>query len=428
MNLRNPGLLVLVLVLVCVIIGLPACAPGSPEAPPGNGVIAERLDRIDHAIQDAIDDGEIPGAVALIARDGQVVYHKAFGFANIEAGTPMQKDTIFRIASMTKAVTSVGVMLLYEKGLFGLNDPVSRYLPEFSDMRVITEVAEDGSVTATRPAEKPILIIDLLTHSSGIGYPFIGGTHQFSYVNAGVIDGLTATDKLLADQIKILAAQALIHEPGTHFTYGLSVDVLGRLIEVVSGQALDQFFAENITQALKMPDTYFYLPQEKSDRLATLYAFVEDKGLVVSDGTESNIKLDNPNYPIVGAKSYFSGGAGLSSTAHDYARFIQMLSNGGELDGVRILGRKSVELMRTARIDWDDDGTADFGLGFSVLNDLGQYGELGSEGTYSWGGAFYTSFFIDPKERVVAVLMSQLRPASSTLDKRFQTLVYQSLE
>lgn len=393
-----------------------------------NGLVPERLERIDRVVQQAIDSGEIPGAVALIVKDGEITYHKAFGYADLASRKDMRTDTIFRIASMSKAITSVGVMVLYEQGHFRLNEPVKKYLPEFADMRVVARVGDDGLVAETTPATADIRIIDLLTHTSGISYSFIESSVQKTYVEAGVIDGMTAAEVTLAEQIPLLAKQPLLVEPRTAFTYGLSTDVLGYLIEVVSGMPLDQFIAENISAPLGMDDTYFYLPPDKRDRLATLYADVDDRGLVESDGTEGDIKLDDPRYPVKGAMTYFSGGAGLSSTASDYARFCQMLLNDGELDGRRILGRKSVELMRTARIDWDDDEAADFGLGFRVLNDVGREGELGSEGTFSWGGAFYTSYWIDPEEQLVGVFMSQVRPAQSDIDLKFNTLVYQALE
>jgi len=218
----------------------------------------------------------------------------------------------------------------------------------------------------------------------------------------------------------------LLFDPGSDFAYGLSTDVLGYLIEVVSGKPLDQYLEDEIFGPLGMEDTHFYLPEAKKDRLVTLYADVD--GLIVSVGDESSIYLDNPRYPVEGAKAYFSGGAGLSSTAYDYARLIEMLLNDGELDGERILGRKSVELMRSPRIDSNDDGHADFGLGFEITRDLGASGEIGSVGLYRWGGAFTTSYWIDPEENMVAVFMSQVRPVESDIRLRFHNLVYQALE
>jgi CubicO group peptidase (beta-lactamase class C family) len=394
----------------------------------GPGVIVDRLGRIDSAISTEIDTGGIAGAVALIVRNGEVVYHKSFGLADIESKVPMRNDSIFRIASMTKAITSVAAMVLYEQGHFQLNDPVAKYLPEFAQMSVISGVDEAGNVTATVPATRPIKIIDLMTHASGIGYPFIPSKVQRSYHDAGLIDGLTVKDLRLASQMKVLATQPLLFEPGSAFAYGLSTDVLGYLVEVVSGKPLDQFFSEEIFDPLGMNDTYFYLPDDKAGRLVTLYNAVDDVGLVAHEGSGTDIEVNDALYPIIGAKTYFSGGAGLSSTAHDYGLFLQMLLNDGNLDGARILGRKSVELMRTGRVDWDGDDVPDFGLGFAVVSDLGRNGELSSPGAYTWGGAFDTSYWIDPHEDLIGVYMSQARPTNSDLSARFKTLVYQALE
>lgn len=417
---------IIVLLLIAAKVALAEHA--LPVDPSAAGMLPDRLERIDGAINAEIADGKIPGAVALIAKNGKIVYFKSFGFADTDSQTPMQNDSIFRIASMTKAITSVAVMTLYEQGHFRLNDPVAKFLPDFSDMTVVSAVDGDGDFSSTTAATTPIKIIDLLTHTSGISYPFISSSVQNSYVDSGIIDGVTAKNMTLASQMSLLAQQPLLHEPGSAFAYGLSTDVLGHLVEVISGMPLDQFFAEEIFTPLGMSDSYFYLPKDKADRLVTLYADVENSGLIESQGKESDIILDDPNYPIVGARANFSGGAGLSSTAYDYVRFLQMLLNDGELEGQRILSRKSVELMRTGRVDWDGDQVTDFGLGFRVLGDLGKNGELGSTGTYSWGGAFYTSYWVDPSENLIGVLMSQVRPANSDIDAKFNLLVYQALK
>ena len=415
------------IIVITLLTATSAAAQQDNAANPSTaGFIPERLVRIDSAIETEIVNGKIAGAVAIIIRNGTIVYHKSFGFADIGTQTPMETGSIFRIASMTKAVTTVAAMVLYERGLFQLNDPVAKYIPAFANMKVISAVDENGNLS-TSDATRPIRIIDLLTHSSGISYPFISSKLQKSYVEAGVIDGVTEKNVVLQTKMELLAKQPLLFEPGSEWAYGLSSDLLGYLVEVVSGKPLDRFFAEEIFAPLGMQDTYFYLPGEKADRLVTLYAAVPGKGLIVSIGDESSIKLDNPRYPVEGAKTYFSGGAGLSSTALDYARLCQMLLNGGVLDGKRLLGRKTVELMRTARADIDKDGEADFGLGF-YITDLETTGELGSSGTLSWGGAFDTSYWIDPAENLVAVIMGQARPAQSDINKRFETLVYQALE
>ena len=421
----NKTIAAMAVMILVAALALTQIAMREDDAP---GVIVERLGRIDSAINAEIETGDIAGAVALIVKNGEVVYHKSFGLADIESKVPMQTDSIFRIASMTKAITSVAAMVLYEQGRFQLNAPVARYLPEFAQMSVISGVDEEGNVTATVPATRPIKIIDLMTHASGIGYPFIPSKVQKSYHEAGVIDGLTVKDLKLASQMKVLATQPLLFEPGSAFAYGLSTDVLGYLVEVVSGKSLDQFLREEILEPLGMNDTHFYLPEDKSGRLVTLYNAVDDVGLVAHEGSGTGIEVNDALYPIMGAKTYFSGGAGLSSTAHDYALFLQMLLNDGEFDGVRILGRKSVELMRTGRVDWDGDDVPDFGLGFAVVSDVGRSGELASPGAYAWGGAFDTSYWIDPHEDLIGVYMSQALPTNSDLSARYKTLVYQALE
>lgn len=397
------------------------------DLPDSTGFVQERLEKIDTVINAEIDSGKIPGAVALIVKDGQVAYFKNFGVSDIKSQTPMQKDSIFRIASMTKAITSVGVMILYERGLFKLNDPVSKYIPEFTDMQVVSEVDANGNVSATVPATKQIKIVDLLSHSSGLGYPFYTHAVQQSYIDAGIISGPTSKDITLASQMKLLAKQPLLFEPGSDYEYGLSTDLLGYLIEVVSGKTLNQFFIDEIFTPLGMQDTQFYIPKSKADRLVTLYAEVEEE-LVVSRGNESNLKLDNPLFPIGEIQSYFSGGAGLTSTAYDYSRFLQMLLNNGEFEGKRIISRKSIELMRTPRIDSNGDQVPNFGLGFLVTNDLGKFGELASVGNYEWSGAFRTSYWLDPSENLFAIFMSQVRPSTTDIRARFKTMVYQALE
>jgi len=420
----NQGFLAILLVLFT---GTSAVAQMDHAADPAiAGFNTQRLARIDQAINAEVAAGRIPGAVALIARNGTIVYHKSFGFADIDAKTPMQTDSIFRIASMTKAITAVAVMMLYEQGLFQLNDPLAQYIPAFSRMKVITAVGDNGNLTTT-DATRPIRIIDLLTHTSGLSYPFIPGKLQKTYRSAGVIDGITEKNVTLQAQMELLAKQPLLFEPGSQWAYGLSYDVLGYLVEVVSGKSLERFFAEEIFAPLGMTDTYFYLPEDKADRLVTLYSDPAGNGLVVITSDEPITRGIDPRYPVTGARSYFSGGAGLSSTPLDYVRFSQMLLNGGILDGNRLLSRKSVELMRTARADIDRDGSVDFGLGFYITK-LEKTGELGSNGSYSWGGAFNTSFWIDPAEGLVAVIMGQTRPVQSNIDKRFETLVYQALE
>ena len=391
------------------------------------GLDPDRIGQIDSVINEAIASGELHGAVGLVACNGNIEYHKSFGYADKEAGVEMEVQSIFRIASMSKAITTAGVMILYERGHFMLNDPVSAYIPEFKNPEVLIKADEEGIIIETRPASREIRIIDLLTHSSGISYPFSNTPLKKTYVKNGIIDAMTSQPYLLEEKMKLLAGLPLLFDPGSSYAYGLNTDVLGYLCEVISGKPLNRFFKDEIFKPLGMEDTYFYLPEEKAERLVTLYAWSEE-GLKVSDGTESSIILDNPDYPVEGAMTYFSGGGGLSSTALDYGRFIQMLLNEGELEGTRILSRKSVELMRSARVDTNNDDITDFGLGFSVVSDIGKVGELSTVGTFAWGGAFNTSYWIDPEEKMIAVFMSQQRPARGRVNSKFLTAVYQALK
>jgi CubicO group peptidase (beta-lactamase class C family) len=400
--------------------------PFEPASPQSLGLDPHRLARIDRLLGGAIDSQEIPGAVALIARHGKIGYHKSFGYADKENGQLLRDDSIFRIASMTKAVTSVGVMMLYEEGRFRLNDPISKFIPEFKNPKVLVEKTDSGEFV-TEPAKREITIRDLLTHTSGITYPFIPTKVQQAYQNKGIIDGLTTEPLVLRDIMLKLAQAPLLHQPGEKWTYGLNTDLLGYLIEVISGESLDAFFRARIFEPLQMKDTWFYLPQELAPRLVTLYRAASEDGLVPAE-TVGDLGGAQSSYPVSGAGTYFSGGAGLSSTASDYARFLQMLLNDGTLEGAKVLSRKSVELMRAGHFADFGGPASTFGLGFSVVQNLGALGELGTEGTYAWGGAFYTSYWIDPKENLVAVLMSQVRPARTDVNERFRILVYQALD
>ena len=387
------------------------------------------LKNIDHLIQRSINDNEIPGAVAIVLQNNQILYHKSFGFSDKDSKSLMEKNSIFRIASMTKAITSVGIMMLAEDGKLLLSDPVSKYIPEFNNPTVIESIdISSGKILKTIPASREIQIIDLLTHTSGIGYPFIPSNLDRSYREGNIFDGLTAKPIILSKLIRNLSRQPLLFEPGSSYAYGLNNDVLGYVIEIIAGMTLDSFFKKMIFEPLKMNDTYFYLPEEKESRLVTLYAGNEDKDIKKSDGTESDIYLDNPNYPISGAKTMFSGGAGLSSTAYDYSLFLSMLLNEGKYDEQRLLSQNSVKLMRTALIDTDSDGNSDFGLGFDVITHPKQSNELSSVGSYSWGGAFYTTYWIDPQNKLIGIFMSQVRPYNHlSVATEFKNLVYQSI-
>lgn len=387
-----------------------------------NGFSTDRLARIDRMVKEHVDAGKIPGAVVLIARNGKIVYHKAFGFSNLETRSPLQKDNIFRIASQTKAVTSLAIMMLFEEGKFLLDDPVSRYIPEFKNARVLTGFNWGDSTYSAEPAKSDITIRQLLTHTSGIDYAAIGNQEfKALYAKAGVPSGIGNTNAVLADKIKTLAKLPLKHHPGEKYTYGLNTDVLGYLVEVLSGQPFDQFLKMRIFEPLGMNDTYFYLPSAKHSRLVALYATENEKLVrpsVVYDGVQ-------PDYPLSNG-SYFSGGAGLSSTTEDYAKFLQLFLNRGEYNGVRLLSRKTVELMLTNQLQ--PSMTNQFGLGFGLETEKNDAGSILSVGSFSWGGAFNTHYWADPKEKLVGLIFTNMYNSPYwNLGDKYKVLTYQAI-
>jgi CubicO group peptidase (beta-lactamase class C family) len=418
------------LVLVAL-FGSVVSAQQLPTATPESvGLSSERLGRMHKSMQSFVDRREAGGIVTLVAREGKVVDLKTFGFQDVEAKTPMRTDTIFRIASMSKAITSVGVMMLYEEGKLTLNEPVSKYIPSFKGQRVAT-VGTNGSVTMV-PATREVTIRDLLTHRSGLSYGFANnGPVGDSYRKGGVSDGLTLTAGTLAENIDRLAAAPLVQQPGSAWHYGLSTDVLGRVIEVVSGMPFDVYLRDRILKPLAMNDTAFDVPDAKWSRFAVVYSPGGAEGVrPMKDPETFGNTVMSPIAYYKSPKTYFSGGAGLASTIGDYARFCQMLLNGGELDGVRLLGPKTVELMTTSHTsDLPSGGGgagSNFGLGFRITEDLGATQTLGSPGMYAWGGIYGTSFWIDPKEKMFGVMMVQRYPGS-TVGGAFQAMTYQAV-
>ena len=390
------------------------------------GLSSERLERIAGTVQRSIDDKRIAGAVTLVARRGHVAWFRAQGMADREAGKPMRPDTMFRICSMTKPITSLAVMMLYEEGRFLLDDPVSKYLPEFKNPKVLVKPASGAPYTI--PATREIAIRDLLRHTSGITYQWNEDLGPM-YKDAKVASGLQPYDGTIADSTAHLAGLPLLFNPGEKFEYSLGVDVLGRLVEVVSGKPLDEFFRTRIFEPLGMKDTYFYPPDGKLDRLATAYTYYDEKGLnrfpdtPITEGAFTY----SADYPTRNPRKLFSGGAGLVSTAADYARFCQMMLDGGKVGNTRLLSRKSVELMTQDQLGKisSDQG---FGLGFGVNGVKAPLSELGSAGEYNWGGFFYTQFSIDPKEQMIVIFMGQLHPAGDlTLDRQVNELAYQAI-
>ena len=385
------------------------------------GFSVERLGRLDAAINDPIVTARMPGAVVLVRRDDRTAVLKAYGMQDIENRKPMQTDSIFRIASMTKAVTTVAVMVLYEEGRFRLNDPVGEYIPAFQNS-VVAEPAPEGSSEpyVTVPARRPITIRDLLTHTAGLTYG--DGLARDRYVDARLTGWYFADrDETIGEAMTRLARLPLHGHPGERWQYGYGTDVLGHFVEVVSGLPLDRFMHERIFSPLKMVDTHFFLPPEKADRLANVYGYENGKLILKETAATSHY--------VNGPRKCFSGGAGLLSTASDYGRFLQMLLNEGELDGVRLLGPKTVQLMTANHLGNKFPGnTSAYGLGFWVNADPGLYGELSSEGAYGWGSAYYPQYVVDPQERLVALFMTQLMPPGDfDLNERFKILTYQAI-
>ena len=395
------------------------------------GLSSERLARIDqHLEQRYLAHKKIAGALTLVARRGRIAHLAPLGMMDVERGVPMREDTLFRIYSMSKPITSVALMSLYEHGAFQLEDPVHKYIPAWRDLRVY----EGGNYPtfATRPALRPMTVRDLLTHTSGLTYGFMERTNlDRAYRRLGVGD----RNKSLDEMIATLAKLPLEFSPGTQWNYSVATDVIGHLIERLSGRRLDVFLRDEVFAPLRMLDTGFFVPADRIERLASNYSRKPDKTLGVEDDRTASAYAQLP--------AYLSGGGGLVSTARDYLRFCQMLLNGGELDGARILGRKTIELMtqnhlpggcdigqlnlggQFSQVAYDGVG---FGLGFSVTLDLARAQTVGSIGEYAWGGAASTAFWIDPKEELIVIFMTQFMP-SGTFNFRGQlkSIVYPAI-
>jgi CubicO group peptidase (beta-lactamase class C family) len=399
-------------------------SPPSAATSAAAGFSAERLARIARFMQDYVDRNQVAGAVGLVMRNGKVVYEKAVGWSDKEAGRRMLPDAIFRIASQSKAITSVAIMALVEEGKIALSDPVSRFIPAYA--RTTVAVKSDTGV-AIVPARRAITIKDLLTHTAGISYgtdPQVAKLYEAKALGPAAGFGWYTADKdePVCSTMARLAALPFVSQPGEDFVYGYNTDILGCVVEKASGKALDAFIAERITGPLGMVDTYFFLPVGKRDRLAAVYASTPEGGMVrAPDGPRGQ-----GNY-VDGPRRSFSGGAGLVSTARDYARFLQMLLNGGAIDGVRILAPATVRLMTTNQIGALHASTGlGFGLGFETVDRFGA-GGLSSVGTFSWGGAYGSNYRVDPKEKLVVAFMIQQIPNNTDLPSKFPTLVYQAL-
>ena len=424
---------VLIAVLAVAVAAVRANAPadlpqmdGVPTAEPETvGMSAARLERLDRVMQGYIDRNQVAGVVTLVARRGKVVHFSALGKRDVEAGAPMTHDAIFRIASMTKPIASVALMMLYEEGRFQLRDPIGRWLPEFADMQVAVPAPPQERLTGrykTVPATRPITVQQILTHTAGLANSYRGITQpEFMELVAPRKPGDT-----VGAMLKRLATLPLNFQPGDHWEYGRATDVVGRLVEVLSGQTLDAYLQERIFAPLDMVDTHFYLPQSKLDRFAALYSPNAEGKIELSEAPTAKSRF------VAEPHTYFSGAGGLVSTARDYFRFHQMMLNGGELDGVRILSRKTVELMTANHTGdkgiWLAGPGYGFGLGYAVVTDLGPSGTPRSEGSYYWGGAYGTIFWVDPSEKLIGILMEQIRPYTHlNVRPDLATMTYQAI-
>ena len=408
--------------VAAVLLSTTARAQRAANAPPLTATGAfdvTRLARIDSWVNGLIAEGKIPGAVVMLTHDGRTVYHKAFGVRDLGTGVAEQPNDIFRIASQTKAITSLAVMMLWEEGRFRLDDPIGDYLPAFKEQVILTKFNPADSSYESKPTRRRITIRQLLTHTSGLDYADIGSDEfKAVYAKAG-ISALGHDGDVLADRVNRLGKLPIKHEPGERFTYGLSIDVLGRLVEVLSGGPLDQFFRTRIFEPLAMRDTWFELPAGKRGRLVALHVMKEGR-MVASHEKVKDFHSDFPARAV----TYFSGGGGLSSTTADYARFLHLFLNGGTLDGRRLLGRKTVELMLTNQM-----GTLQpaFGLGFELETPASDYRTPLSVGSFSWGGAFNTTYWADPKERLVGLIFTNTYGGPVSLGDPFKALVYSAL-
>ncbi len=420
----------IIVAILCSILFLNALAQGSilqSGTASSVNVSPKRLQKIDQLLQEQIDSGFINGAVGLVAKDGRIICYKAFGLDDIDKKTPLRKDAIFRIASQSKAITSAAVMMLFDEGKLSLDDSIAKYIPAFANQQVIATFNAKDSTYTTVPAKRTITVRDLLTHTSGIGYAQIGtDTINAIYAKAGLKLGFVSEPERLSDAMDRLSRFPLSHHPGERFTYGLSTDVLGYLVEVVSGMSLDDFLHKRIFAPLGMKDTYFYLPTSKQNRLATAYSGHNIRSLKKWDETAA--PHFDVNYPKVKG-TYFSGGAGLSSTITDYANFLQMLLNGGKYNGRRILSEHAVDLMTSNQIgDMPWYGGNKFGLGFEIVTKADQAKYSPSEGSYRWAGFYSTRFWVDPKKNLIGLLFMQQFPVRWDLFEKYSQAVYQALD
>lgn len=406
--------------------------PAQILSPAGNnpvpGISKERVNKLDAMLEEAVSKEQVPGLVALVVKDGKIVYHEAKGLSDVATGKKMEKNSIFRIASQTKAITSTAVMILWEEGRFRLDDPISKYIPEFKNPQILQNFRYGDTTYTTKPSTKEITIRHLLTHTSGLGYGVIDGDERMKmiYHKAGVVDLFTTENVTIGESVKRLAQLPLHHEPGAKYTYSEGLDVLGYFVEIISGKPFDVFLKERIFDPLGMNDTRFYLNEAQAPRLVTVHTRKDNQWVSFP------VTFYDPDYPKAGAKTFFSGGAGLSSTVEDYAKFLQMYLNGGTYNGKRILSPTTIETMMTNQVgDLLGDGGKDYGLAFGLVDVKGvQLGGIGSLGTFDWGGYFNTQYFAAPKEKLIGLIFKQTSGAGNGDETgwKFRQMVFTLVE
>lgn len=397
----------------------------SPVVTKSKNLDPVKLAQIDSLLNNYVANNWLVGASTIIVKDNQVVYYKGHGFANQASKKPMEANAIFRIMSQTKAITSLAILQLFENGKIGLDQAVGDFIPSFYKQTVLKDFNAADTTYTTIPAKRNITIRDLLTHTSGIDYAAIGSKNmQAIYAKADMPSGLGKSNASLLDVMKKLGALPLVHQPGEKFTYGLNSDLLGCIVEIVSGMTLEAYFHKNIFEPLGMRDTYFNVPASKANRLPTVYTEDSNNKIIEWGPTFRNI---DPNYPLLGT-TFFSGGAGLSSTAYDYAVFLQMILNGGKYNGKQIISPRTAELMLSPQLDFKYDGLNDFGLGFAITSDKASNLEARSKGSFSWGGYYGTNYWADPKEKLICLIMTQHTPNSHFgFQGKIENIIYGSL-
>lgn len=423
----------LVLIFMTPCISILSFSQSNPQkltiAPPSTQQFSqERLYKIDRMVKQYIQDGSMTGAAALIARNGKIIYYRSFGYDDRESRKPLKRNAIFRIASQTKAITSVAVMMLYEEGKFLLDDPISKYIHSFKNPQVLKTFNPADSTYTTVPATREVTIRHLLNHTSGIGYAQIGSADFTAiYAKNKLVSFFGQGSSSLAEDMQKLGSLPLAHNPGEKFTYGLNTDVLGYLVEVASGMTLDEFFRKRIFEPLGMNDTYFYLPPDKQTRLVTTY-YADSTGKLnkMPPHFTTNGPL-NIDFPKTNG-TYYSGGAGLSSTITDYAIFLQMMLNGGEYNGKRILSPHTIRIMTTDQLGGIAEADGEFGLGFNVVTEKGSAQSPVPQDAYDWGGIYGTKYWVDPKNKVIGLFYKQVwnDPAGESTEK-FRAMTYGAL-